>query len=273
MQACEPTGEDDEEQPADDDEAKEDGDSEGMYKATSTSILWKDGFDGVSDRQLELAAIYAVDLLKCSAASQRLQATINLSRDSRFSEMKLYAKEHEEYRRMLKKIDAEARSKLLSDLQRDPTKILSKLQEWDEDGDGEVSRAEFHSAVPKLGIRAKWVEVDALFRSWDSGASSRHISPHLATSPHISPHLPPPPTFSHLLLPCSRGTQTDRARSLLRSSKLSFAQRPPPPRRPSTATMGITATAAGCLQSPRWRRRAFRRTVWTRASGMRRGSR
>ena len=38
----------------------------------------------------------------------------------------------------------------------------------DTDGDGEVSRKEFHKAMPLLGFEASKKDIDELFNSWDS---------------------------------------------------------------------------------------------------------
>ena len=39
---------------------------------------------------------------------------------------------------------------------------------WDENGDGEVSREEFHLAMPALGLDVPKADIDKLFSEWDS---------------------------------------------------------------------------------------------------------
>ena len=46
-------------------------------------------------------------------------------------------------------------------------RVIDLFREWDTDGDGEVSRKEFHKAMPMLGFDASKKEIDALFDSWD----------------------------------------------------------------------------------------------------------
>ena len=35
-------------------------------------------------------------------------------------------------------------------------------------GDGEISRKEFHAAMPKLGLEVSKADIDELFDSWDA---------------------------------------------------------------------------------------------------------
>ena len=37
-------------------------------------------------------------------------------------------------------------------LRQNSTRVIDLFREWDTDGDGEVSRAEFHKAMPALGL-------------------------------------------------------------------------------------------------------------------------
>ena len=45
--------------------------------------------------------------------------------------------------------------------------MLDLFRSWDTDGDGEVSRAEFHRAMPELGLDVEKHDIDALFDEWD----------------------------------------------------------------------------------------------------------
>ena len=47
-------------------------------------------------------------------------------------------------------------------------RVIDLFLEWDEDGDGEVDRKEFHKAMPMLGLHAAKEHIDALFDLFDS---------------------------------------------------------------------------------------------------------
>ena len=47
-------------------------------------------------------------------------------------------------------------------------RVLDLFREWDTDGDGEVTRKEFHVAMPKLGLEVSKQAIDDLFTEWDS---------------------------------------------------------------------------------------------------------
>ena len=46
-------------------------------------------------------------------------------------------------------------------------RVLDLFRSWDTDGDGEVSRAEFHKAIPALGLEVPKADVEELFNTWD----------------------------------------------------------------------------------------------------------
>ena len=46
---------------------------------------------------------------------------------------------------------------------------MDLFRSWDADGDGEVTRAEFHKAMKALGLEVPKKEVDTLFDEWDRG--------------------------------------------------------------------------------------------------------
>ena len=50
-------------------------------------------------------------------------------------------------------------------LRKDQAKVLALFKEWDEDGDGTVSKREFRRAMPLLGLKAPREHLDALFDS------------------------------------------------------------------------------------------------------------
>ena len=47
-------------------------------------------------------------------------------------------------------------------------RVIDLFRGWDTDGDGEVSRKEFHKAMPLLGFDASKKDIDDLFSSWDA---------------------------------------------------------------------------------------------------------
>ena len=58
-------------------------------------------------------------------------------------------------------------SQLAEALKANSSRVLDLFRSWDSDGDGEVSRAEFHKAVPALGLDVPKADIDELFNSWD----------------------------------------------------------------------------------------------------------
>ena len=65
--------------------------------------------------------------------------------------------------------DAPPISEQLADaLKKGAGKVIDLFREWDEDGDGEVTRKEFHAAMPKLGLDVPKEAIDELFSSWDN---------------------------------------------------------------------------------------------------------
>ena len=57
-------------------------------------------------------------------------------------------------------------------------RVIDLFREWDEDGDGEVTKEEFRKALPRLGLYATQEDMDELFDSFDAdggGLSLIHI--------------------------------------------------------------------------------------------------
>ena len=52
-------------------------------------------------------------------------------------------------------------------LQKSWKRIIDLFRSWDSDGDGQVSRAEFHKAMPALGLDVPKKDIDELFNQWD----------------------------------------------------------------------------------------------------------
>jgi len=57
---------------------------------------------------------------------------------------------------------------LAAALRKSAGKVLDLFRNWDDNGDGEVSRAEFHKAMPALGLNVPKKDIDDLFTEWDS---------------------------------------------------------------------------------------------------------
>ena len=67
---------------------------------------------------------------------------------------------------------ADAVSELITRaLSKQRARVIDLFHEWDEDGDGLVSRAEFYKALPLLGVDASRKEAESLFNSWDPDES------------------------------------------------------------------------------------------------------
>merc|ERR1719272_1223165 len=62
-------------------------------------------------------------------------------------------------------------SELVELLSANAARVIDLFREWDEDGDGRVSKKEFRRALPLLGLQVPREEVDALFDSWDPDGS------------------------------------------------------------------------------------------------------
>ena len=52
-------------------------------------------------------------------------------------------------------------------------RVIDLFREWDEDGDGEISRSEFSKALPLLGLSAPKAVVDMLFDNFDTDGSGQ----------------------------------------------------------------------------------------------------
>ena len=50
-------------------------------------------------------------------------------------------------------------------------RVVDLFKEWDENGDGTVSKEEFRKAMPMLGLDVSREEIDALFDEWDPDGS------------------------------------------------------------------------------------------------------
>ena len=56
-------------------------------------------------------------------------------------------------------------------LSKNAVRVIDLFKEWDEDGDGTVSKKEFRKAMPMLGLDVPKKEIDALFDEWDPDGS------------------------------------------------------------------------------------------------------
>ena len=56
---------------------------------------------------------------------------------------------------------------LATALKQNATRVVDLFRSWDSNGDGQVSRAEFHRAMPALGLQVPKQVIDDLFSEWD----------------------------------------------------------------------------------------------------------
>ena len=56
-------------------------------------------------------------------------------------------------------------------LSKNAVRVIDLFREWDEEGNGTVSKKEFRKAMPMLGLQVPMQEVDALFDSWEKHGS------------------------------------------------------------------------------------------------------
>ena len=56
-------------------------------------------------------------------------------------------------------------------LKKNAARVIDLFREWDTDGNGEISRSEFHKAIVKLGFDAPKSDIDELFTAWDPDGS------------------------------------------------------------------------------------------------------
>ena len=52
-------------------------------------------------------------------------------------------------------------------------RVIDLFREWDENGDGTVSKKEFRVAMPLLGLEVPIKSIDALFDEWDPDGSGK----------------------------------------------------------------------------------------------------
>ena len=63
------------------------------------------------------------------------------------------------------------REQLRQTLTANAVRVIDLFREWDEEGNGTVSKKEFRKAMPMLGLQVPMQEVDALFDSWEKHGS------------------------------------------------------------------------------------------------------
>ena len=64
--------------------------------------------------------------------------------------------------------NAKSISEQLADaLRKNSARVLDLFRSWDANGDGEVSRQEFHKAMPALGLEVPKKDINLLFDQWD----------------------------------------------------------------------------------------------------------
>ena len=64
--------------------------------------------------------------------------------------------------------DRPVSEQLAEALKKGSARVLDLFRQWDTDGDGEVSKDEFHKAMPKLGFDVGHDVIEELFNEWDA---------------------------------------------------------------------------------------------------------
>lgn len=76
-------------------------------------------------------------------------------------------------------------------IRKNSVRVMDLFREWDTDGDGEVTRKEFHNAMHLLGLEVPKKDVDALFSEWDTDGGGainfRELQKILKTAPNLEP--------------------------------------------------------------------------------------
>ena len=72
---------------------------------------------------------------------------------------------------LLEDSDQPVQEQLRDILIENAVRVIDLFKEWDEDGDGTVSKKEFRRAMPMLGLELPRQDVDALYDSWDPDGS------------------------------------------------------------------------------------------------------
>ena len=62
-------------------------------------------------------------------------------------------------------------------LSKNAVRVIDLFREWDEDGDGTVSKKEFRKAMPLLGLDVPRAEIDKLFDEWDPVSAPPSLLP------------------------------------------------------------------------------------------------
>ena len=76
-------------------------------------------------------------------------------------------------------------------LRQSSSRLLDLFRQWDADGDGDISRKEFHKAMPALGLEVPKADVDKLFDEWGGGdgtISYKEMSKMLKSKPKLKSH-------------------------------------------------------------------------------------
>ena len=68
-------------------------------------------------------------------------------------------------------VGAKVVARLRSALSALGTRVIDVFKQWDANSDGVVSREEFHLAMPLLGLKATYLEIEALFGIFDPDRS------------------------------------------------------------------------------------------------------
>ena len=58
-------------------------------------------------------------------------------------------------------------------LTKNSARVIDLFKSWDADGNGKITRKEFHQAMPALGLHVPKADIDELFNEWDEDRARR----------------------------------------------------------------------------------------------------
>jgi len=106
-------------------------------------------------------------------------------------------------------------------LKHNAARVMDLFRSWDADGDGVVTRAEFHKAMPMLGLEVTKASIDELFTSWDNDGEGTLTLKELTRILRSSPNRASPPP--------SVKTAGNTMAAVKKASSAVAALKPPPP--------------------------------------------
>ena len=132
-------------------------------------------------------------------------------------------------------------------LQRNAMRVIDLFRAWDANGDGKISRPEFHRAMPLLGVELPAKVIDDLFDDYDPDKSGWMEFVELKKM--LKPMLKPTPPSALQKRATSRSREAASAPAA--ASTPAAASAPAAASTPAAASALATFSTAGALSSPR----------------------